>query len=120
MLGKLFINEQFECFTLEDITRPTKVFGETAIPSGTYPVVITHSNHFGFDLPLLLNVPNYEGIRIHSGNVAKDTEGCILVGASRSIDFIGQSRIAFKKLFEKIRVALDKGEKVTITIKDKE
>ena len=118
MLGELLLDGKFECFTLEDITRQTKVFGETAIPAGTYTVVITYSNHFGFELPLLLKVTNYEGVRIHSGNVAGDTEGCILVGKLKGVDFLGQSRVAFKQLFQKMKIALTNSEKITITIKD--
>ena len=63
-------------------------------------------------LPLLLNVPEFEGVRIHSGNSNHDTEGCILVGKTRSKDFIGQSRKAFDTLFEKMQKAKD----ITVTI----
>ena len=63
-------------------------------------------------MPLLLNVPNFEGVRIHSGNTNHDTEGCILVGQTRSKDFIGQSRKAFDKLFKKLETA----KEITIEI----
>ena len=116
-LGQLLIDGVFECYTLEDYVRQEdapKVFGKTAIPYGEYDVVITHSPHFGRDLPLLCAVPNFEGVRIHPGNTPADTEGCLLVGVERGDDSVYRSRAAFDALFPKIRDALDKGEKVTI------
>ena len=79
-IGQLFINERFICNTLEDGIREFKVAGETAIPYGRYKVEVTYSPKFKRMLPLLLDVPNFKGIRIHSGNTTKDTSGCILVG----------------------------------------
>ena len=111
-IGELSIDGKFECYTLEDVERDVKIAGITAIPKGTYKVDITMSNRFKRLLPILINVPNFEGVRIHSGNKAQDTEGCILVGAERAIDFIGKSRIAFDKLFAKMEVA----KKITLTI----
>jgi hypothetical protein len=119
-IGEMTINGEFECYTLEDKTRPVdepKVFGKTAIPYGLYRVVITFSNHFKRDLPLLLNVPNFEGVRIHPGNYASDTEGCCLVGDGKAKDAITQSRVAFDRLFPKIRDAVEHGEEVTIEYK---
>lgn len=118
-IGQLLVDGMPQCFTLEDVVRPPgapKVFGQTAIPAGTYGVVITHSPHFGRDLPLLLNVPGFEGVRIHPGNVAADTEGCILVGMDRLADSIGRSRLAFEPLFAKIVAALARGELVSIEV----
>ena len=122
--GSLFVDGVLECVTLEDVVREIpgqpvedwKIMDATAIPVGTYDVVITRSQRFKRDLPLLLAVPGFEGIRIHPGNTAADTSGCILVGQTRSADFIGSSRIAFAALFEKIRVALDAEQPVRITI----
>ena len=116
-IGELFLNDQFECFTLEDRVRPpgVKIPGQTAIGEGTYEVIITLSQRFKRDLPLLLNVPNFEGIRIHTGNTSADTEGCILVGTTEQPDMILKSRIAFNALFPKIQDALRIG-KVFITI----
>lgn len=111
-IGELTIDGVFECFTLEDKEREVKIKSETAIAKGTYKVIINQSNRFKRLLPLLLNVPNFEGVRIHSGNSNHDTEGCILVGLTRSQDFIGQSRKAFDKLFKKMQ----KAENITITI----
>jgi hypothetical protein len=100
--GVLKIDGIFECYTLEDVVRPKKIAGITAIPVGIYKVVITPSNRFKRDLPLLVNVPGFEGVRIHPGNTDADTEGCILVGTSSGKDSIGNSRIAFNQLFEKL------------------
>lgn len=111
-IGELLIDGIFECFTLEDKERPVKIKGETAIPKGTYKVIINESNRFKRLLPLLINVPNFEGVRIHSGNSNHDTEGCILVGQTRNKNYIGQSRKAFNKLFKKMEVAKD----ITLTI----
>ena len=107
-----------ECFTLEDVVRSSgeKVAGKTAIPSGTYSVTITPSNRFKRDLPLVENVPGFEGIRIHPGNTAEDTEGCILVGRTRGTTWVGESRAAFASLFEKIKEAIDDGDKVTLEV----
>jgi len=116
-IGELSVNGAFECFTLEDRSRPgaQKVKGDTAIPAGTYEVVVNFSNKFQKFLPLLLNVPKFEGIRIHPGNTPKDTLGCILVGEGKGVDSISSSRIAFAPLFEKIQ-AVVRTEKVFIEI----
>jgi hypothetical protein len=113
-IGELYVDGKFECYTLEDVVRyTTKVFGQTAIPAGVYKVIITFSNHFKKDLPLLVNVPNYEGVRIHSGNTDADTEGCILVGTVAAPDYVGNSRVAFNRLFAKLKAAKDT---ITLTI----
>lgn len=104
-MGKLMVDGVFECYTLEDVVRATKIAGETAIPAGTYKVIIDMSNRFKRLLPLVVDVPGFAGIRIHPGNTAKDTEGCILVGTSRSKDFVGNSRVAFDALFKKMQAA---------------
>ena len=111
-IGELHIDGKFECYTLEDKERKVKIKGETAISKGTYIVGITLSNRFKKLLPILLNVPNFEGVRIHSGNSNHDTEGCILVGTSRSEDYIGNSRLAFGRLFKKMQLA----KSITLTI----
>ena len=111
-IGELYVDGKFECYTLEDKEREVKIKSETAIPKGTYIVGITLSNRFKKLLPILINVPNFEGVRIHSGNTNHDTEGCILVGTTRSKDFIGNSRVAFQRLFKKMQSAKD----ITLTI----
>lgn len=102
-IGELSVDGQFECYTLEDKVRPVKVKGRTAIPPGRYEVIINFSQRFQRQLPLLLNVPNFEGVRIHPGNTAANTEGCILVGDTKSENFIGQSRVAFNRVFDKLK-----------------
>ena len=111
-IGELLIDGVWECFTLEDTERKVKIKGETAIPKGTYKVIINQSNRFKRLLPFLIDVPNFEGVRIHSGNSNHDTEGCILVGQTRNKNYIGQSRKAFDKLFKKMQTAKD----ITLTI----
>ena len=111
-IGELYVDGVFECYTLEDIERDVKIKSETAISKGTYKVIVTMSNRFKRLLPLLINVPDFQGVRIHSGNTNHDTEGCILVGQTRSKDFIGKSRKAFDNLFKKIQ----KAKSITIEI----
>ena len=99
----------YVCQTLEDPVRPTgvKIANETAIPSGTYPVTITMSKKFGKLLPLISNVPNFSGIRIHAGNTTADTSGCILVATSRGKhDDIVDSRTAMDEVQKRIAAAL--------------
>jgi hypothetical protein len=120
-VGELSIGDQWECFSLEDpIREDPKVSGITAIPEGTYEVIINQSKRFNRQMPLLMNVPGFSGIRIHSGNTADDTQGCILVGQGRDKDFVSRSLAAYEMLFAKMEFALDCGENVTITIKSQE
>ena len=105
MMGSLFVDGEFECFSLEDVPRPTKIKGETAIPAGTYKVILTMSPRFKKIMPLLLNVPGFDGIRIHTGNTHADTEGCILVGCSENGEFLAESRKAYDRLFSKMQNA---------------
>lgn len=117
-IGTLSVDGRNECFTLEDVVRDgPKVYGETAIPVGTYNVIVTPSQRFKRDLPLVENVPGFQGIRIHSGNTAEDTDGCILVGKAKGTDSVTDSRAAFNELFTKIKAALDAGEAVTLEVK---
>jgi hypothetical protein len=105
-IGKLYINGKYECYTLEDAVRDKKVQDVTAIPSGTYKLIIDASRRFKKDMPHILNVPNFTGVRIHAGNTSKDTEGCILLGTTWSGgDFIAQSKLAFDKFFTKLKTA---------------
>lgn len=109
-IGELLIDDVRQCFTLEDTIRTgPKIPGETAIPAGRYQVVVTESARFKRALPLLIDVPGFEGVRIHPGNTAQDTEGCILVGASMGPDRVYNSRKAFGPLFDWIQQALTRG-----------
>ncbi|SEL11402.1 DUF5675 family protein [Nitrosovibrio tenuis] len=114
-IGELSVNGQFECYTLEDKVRPVKIAGKTAIPAGRYEVIINFSQRFGRPLPLVLNVPDFEGVRIHPGNTDEDTEGCLLVGDTKKPDFVGDSRVAFERLFKKLQIASGK-EKIYLEI----
>jgi hypothetical protein len=114
-IGELYVDGAFECFTLEDMVRPVKVPGMTAIPEGVYVVSVSFSNRFRRPLPEIHNVPNFTGVRIHAGNTDADTEGCILVGKTKARDFIGNSRAAFDKLFARIQQAAQR-EKIFIEV----
>lgn len=126
-LGRLAIDGRHECYTCEDVVRDgPKVPGETAIPAGRYRVVITRSERFskiaGRDvfLPLLQEVPGFTGIRLHPGNTAAHTEGCLLPGLGRLPDRVTQSVAAFDRLFRQIRAAIDAGEEVWIEISQRQ
>lgn len=120
-IGELYINEKYVTDTLEDRVRPEgeKVYGKTAIPEGKYEIELTHSPRFKKILPEILNVPNFSGIRIHTGNSSKDTEGCIIVGTwdGEKEDWVGSSKIAFDELMTLLEEATNNKEKVTITVK---
>lgn len=127
-IGKLYINDKYFCDTLEDTDRgltqsmteqqigSKKVYGETAIPTGTYRIIISYSNKFKKQMPLLLNVPGFAGIRIHSGNTEKDSLGCILVGKNKAVGKVLESRDTYNKLFSILQEA-NKKETIKITIK---
>lgn len=117
-LGKLFVDGAFDCYTVEDVVRPDgeKIHGKTAIPEGRYRVSVSRSPRFGRDLPLLENVPNFEGVRIHPGNTAADTEGCIIPGRIRRPDGVGESRLAFDKLFAALKDELAQGGEVWMSV----
>ena len=114
--------ETFFCDTLEPTWRDYehgayKIKGKSAIPEGRYAVVISYSPKMKQWLPILLGVPKFEGIRIHAGNTAKDTEGCILVGKNKLVGQVVDSRIWLHRLKQKIVEAKGRGEPVWITIK---
>ena len=120
-IGRLFVNGEFECYTLEDCARAgRKVPGATCIPAGSYALTINYSNRFKKMMPQLLSVPGFEGIRIHSGNTDADTEGCVLVGRTRAADFVGNSRAAFGALLAKLQAATEAGSEVRVSVVDGE
>ena len=132
-IGELYYKDlqtiypKFICYTLEDTCRDwnrdgdlddvgeAKVFGETAIPSGTYEMKMRFSPGFKITTPHLQNVKGYEYILIHPGNGPKDSKGCILVGKNQSKDWISESRSAFKELM----FLLKKYSEMEITLVDK-
>lgn len=120
-LGYLSVDGKPVCVTCEDKVRArgVKVQDKTAIPNGRYEVVINYSNRFKRELPLLIDVPMFTGIRIHSGNTEHNTEGCILVGMEFMAKNAGvsRSRIAFNQLFKMMK-AVAKKEKIYITIEN--
>ncbi len=131
-LGRLFIADVFECFTLEDTDRKLedgisiKVPKQTAIPRGTYEITIDFSERFKKKMPHILNVPKFTGIRIHSGNTVADTEGCPLLGQTFHLNHndnpdlnnfsIFHSKVAFDIFFQKLKQALQENSKCWIEI----
>jgi hypothetical protein len=111
-IGDLYIDGNWFSNTVEDKDRglddsmtvdeikKKKVYGETAIPYGTYKVSITYSPKFKKNLPLVEGVKGFEGIRIHSGNTAKDSLGCIIVGKNKKVGMVLDSRATMEKLMK--------------------
>jgi len=119
-IGELSINGEFFCYTLEDKDRyletgTEKIFGQTAIPRGKYNLILSFSNRFQKYLPELQNVPQFAGIRMHTGNKPEDTEGCLLVGKIKTKDMIFESGKAFKDFMAELK-KVEKKEKINITI----
>ena len=126
-IGELTHTGVHICYTLEDKDRDLtqqmslqeiekiKVPGRTAIPAGRYEVIIDMSVRFKKLMPLIKDVPGFKGIRIHSGNVAGDTEGCLLVGRKKGINIIYESKLAYFDIYGVIHEALQR-EQVFITI----
>lgn len=127
-IGKMYINNEYFCDTLEDKDRglkqassvssiyKVKVPNQTAIPAGTYEVVVNKSPKFGRMLPRLLNVPGFDGILIHRGNTDKDTSGCILVGENKVVGKVINSTPYETKLVALLSKAQSAGETITIEI----
>ena len=133
-IGKMYRDGQYICDTLEDADRGLnqnmslkeinnkKVYGETAVPTGTYKVDMntvspkfksrTWAKPYGGKLPRLVLVPGYDGVLIHPGNKAEDTLGCILVGENKAVGQVLNSQVTFKKIMS----ILTKGTNITITI----
>ena len=129
-IGKLYVDGKYFCDTIEDKDRGLddsmisseilrrKVKGQTAIPTGHYNIDITYSPKYKRMMPLLLDVKGFSGIRIHSGNTSKDTEGCLIVGKNKQVGMVLESRDTYQRLFEMMQ-----GEKnitIDITRKGKE
>lgn len=123
-IGRLYIDGVYFCDTIEDKDRGLnndmglaeimvkKRYGETAIPTGHYEVEITYSPKYKRMMPEIKDVKGFSGIRIHSGNTAKDTLGCLIVGKNTVVGMVTDSRKTYYKLFEIL-----KGQKnITIDI----
>lgn len=116
-LGRLFVDGVFECWVLEDPARDgPKVYGSTAIPEGVYPILLTFSNRFQKIMPLIADVPGFEGVRIHPGNTVEDTDGCLLVGQDRAGPTVLHSRLAYKALYPKLQAAQERQEPIEIEV----
>ena len=123
--GKLYIDDVQECYTVEDTDRHledgvnTKVYGTTAIPRGEYNISISFSHKFQKNLIFINEVPNFTGVRIHSGNSSEDTHGCIIVGSTNSRDdddWVSGSRVAYNQLHKKVEASLNRKEKVILKV----
>lgn len=120
-IGQMFIDDEYFCDTLEDTVRDLtnikdKIYGRTAIPAGTYSVILDYSGHFKKLLPHILDTPFFSGVRIHSGNDVEDTNGCILVGSYHHAGYITESRATMEKLMKKLRETINKGDRITLSI----
>ena len=114
-IGRLFVDGKYVCDTIEDRDRGLtdsmtleeimrlKKYGETAIPYGTYRVQITYSPKFKKMMPILIGVKGFEGVRIHSGNTAKDSLGCLLVGRNTKVGMVTESRKTYNMLYDLIK-----------------
>ena len=126
-IGTLYIDDVYFCDTIEDTVRDLnkngkfdngekKVHSKTAIPYGTYEIKWTYSPRFKKYTPQLMNVPSFEGIRIHAGNTSADTEGCLILGKNKQVGKVLNSRATINKFYPIIKNACSNG-KVTIEIK---
>jgi len=113
--GQLFIDDVFFCYTLEDEIRDKKIPNETAISTGTFEIIINYSNRFKRAMPLLLNVPNFTGIRMHSGVTKEHTSGCILLGLGIKDNYLRNTKKAFLSFFTWLQEAVKK-DHVFLTI----
>ena len=140
-IGRLYIDGIFYCNTLEDRDRglnqtdplsyiqKRKIAGETAIPKGTYELLMNTTSpkyagvawYYNFcrgKMPRLKDVPGFDGILIHPGgsNGPLDTRGCILVGKNTKVGKLTESKVCFQEIYKLMREAADQGEKITIEI----
>lgn len=130
-VGKLYLEGKLFCDTIEDKVRTLvdsnkdgdfddagegKVYGLTAIPAGTYRLTLSMSNRFKRLLPELHDVPGFSGVRIHSGNTAEDSHGCIIVGINDKKGWVSRSRNYETALVAKLQQYINDGFAVEITI----
>ena len=127
-IGKMYLDGKYFCDTLEDTDRnisqstpldtikKVKLPNNTAIPTGTYKVIVNVSPKFKRLLPRLLNVPGFDGILIHCGNSQYDTNGCILVGQNKLKGKVVNSQVTFTALYNQLKTAKNNKESITLTI----
>lgn len=123
-MSRLFLGLDYICDVLEDEVREIpgvpvsewKIKGATAIPAGTYEIILRQSGRFGPDTMTLMNVPGYEYIRIHGGNSSADTEGCLLPGVRNSLVTVDHSRVNLAKLKAIVLPAIKAGQMVELEI----
>lgn len=137
-VGRFFVNDVRFCESLEDKDRGltdkwsaaaiklSKVFGKTAIPAGTYRVILSQSTKFWSRswcqkynglVPEIIEVKGFTGVRIHPGNTAADTEGCPLLGDNKKKGMVVNSVKRYCELMDKyIMPAWKAGETIEITI----
>lgn len=123
-IGELKIGQLHVCWILEDPVREIpgepvetwKIKGQTAIPLGTYKIERTYSPRFGHTMPQLMDVPGFEGIRIHPGNTTGDTEGCLLPGLERRKDSVGSSQLAYREILKWLDTIEQNGSEAWIEI----
>lgn len=109
-IGRVYINGEYFCFSIEDATRTTKIKGETCIPLGVYPLATRFSPRFSkeykHDMIWVQNVPGFEFILIHWGNTISDTEGCLIIGDKIGVvkqkDAVLNSRATYLKFYDKV------------------
>ena len=125
--GELYVNGVYFCKTLEDTNRDLnkngqfdnsekKVYGETCIPYGKYKVILSYSPKFKRELPEILEVPDFQGIRIHRGNKISDTLGCVLCGEKVNNGYLSNSTPYEIKLVELFKQAKSRNEESFIEI----
>ena len=138
-IGRLSIDGKYFCDTCEDkdrglrqdlpvsVNQARKVRGQTAIPTGRYRVTLgvkspkyskkkQYAACNGY-VPRLINVPAFDGILIHIGNTAADSEGCILVGRNKKVGMVLESTNTFWQLYDRLQQADGRGEQIYITVK---
>ena len=132
-IGDMLIDGNFHFYTLEDKDRQhqpdgtiipwepkIKVSAETAISYGSYRMIVNYSPKYKRVMPIIQNVPDFKGVRVHVLNFAHESEGCIGVGYTKSKDFIGRSRDAFKSFYELLLKALSDGGYARLVISNEE
>lgn len=122
--GKLYLNGEWLCYTLEDAVRNpgVKIYGRTAVPAGTYPLTFEKSPRLSakaghdFLTPRMHDIPGFLGCLWHVGNYATDVEGCVALGLTRVKDFVGSSKAACDKVYPLVRAACAGQKFGTVTV----